>query len=195
MTATKAGAYLVLVVVIVATAAITLRTTTPSSPGPGSPEVGFAQDMSVHHAQAVAMAGLVLDRSDDPDITTLARDIQLTQQGQIGQMHAWLALWDQPATTVGPRMAWMTPDGAGMTGRMPGMATPQQLDQLRGLDGDDAGRLFLELMVEHHEAGVDMAEAAVALVEVDVVSNLARAMVDGQQAEIDSMTTMLAQRS
>lgn len=58
------------------------------APGPGedSPEVGFARDMMLHHAQAVDMATLVRDRTDDPDMRQIALDMLLTQQGQIGRM-------------------------------------------------------------------------------------------------------------
>ena len=187
-----AGAVLMAAIV---TAAVTWAVASPSPPGPDSVEVGFARDMSVHHAQAVAMAGMAIKSSDEQDILTLARDIQLTQQGQIGQMHAWLDLWDQPVTTVGPRMAWMSADGSGMSGRMPGMASPEQLATLRALEGEDAERLFLELMIDHHAAGVTMARAAVDRASVPEVRQLAQAMVNGQQAEIDAMTSMLRQRA
>lgn len=56
----------------------------------GSPAVGFARDMAAHHAQAVEMAVLVRDRTNDPTMRQLALDILLTQQAQIGQIRGWL---------------------------------------------------------------------------------------------------------
>ncbi len=53
------------------------------TPGTGSVEVGFAQDMSVHHLQAVTMAGWARDHTTDPTIKTLAFDIERTQTGQV----------------------------------------------------------------------------------------------------------------
>jgi hypothetical protein len=53
-------------------------------PGDGSPEAGFARDISVHHAQAVEMAEIVRDRTESEEVRTLATDIALTQQAQIG---------------------------------------------------------------------------------------------------------------
>lgn len=188
------GVAVTAVVVIAASVAATLMWVGPEHPAGGSVDVGFAQDMSVHHAQAVAMAGSVLERSDDDTIRTLASDIMLTQQAQIGQMHGWLDLWDQPKTTVGPRMAWMSQDGTGMEGRMPGMATPQELDRLRNADGQEAERLFLELMIDHHSAGVTMATAAANEASSADVRRLAEAMVTGQQAEIDVMVDLLQER-
>lgn len=196
MTLRRMAVVLVVAVAVIAgSVAATLVWVGPQHPGAGSVDVGFAQDMSLHHAQAVAMAGLILDRTDDDAITTLASDIMLTQQGQIGQMHGWLDLWDQPKTTVGPRMAWMSQGGAGAEGRMPGMATPEELAGLRDAEGVEAERLFLELMADHHSAGVTMALAAASEASSSAVRRLAEAMVTGQQAEIALMLELLQERT
>lgn len=79
----------------------------PAPPGDSSAEVGFARDMAEHHAQAVEMAELARDRTEDPDIRLLATDIALTQQAQRGQMGAWLDLWGLNRTSGEPAMAWM----------------------------------------------------------------------------------------
>jgi hypothetical protein len=55
-----------------------------AEPSDTSAEVGFARDMSVHHGQAVEMAFIIRDRTDDPDIRLLAYDIINTQRAQIG---------------------------------------------------------------------------------------------------------------
>lgn len=194
MTRRRLAGMLAIVVAVVVAVGATWAVSRSPSPGPSSVAVGFAQDMSVHHAQAVEMAGLVLQRTEDDAVQTLARDIMLTQQGQIGQMHGWLDLWDQPKTTAGPRMVWMTSDGVGMHGRMPGMAAPEDIAGLRSLQGQEAERLFLQLMIEHHRAGVDMARAAVASTTVPDVRRLARTMVTGQETEIEAMAGMLDER-
>ncbi|MEU2014092.1 DUF305 domain-containing protein, partial [Nocardia sp. NPDC019302] len=66
-------------------------------PDPDPVDVGFSQDMSAHHAQAVEMAGVVLVRSTDTEVRRLAYDILTTQQSQIGRMQGWLQLWGEPA--------------------------------------------------------------------------------------------------
>ena len=62
----------------------------PQPPGDDSVEAGFARDMQVHHAQAVTMSMIVRDDTTDAQTRTLAYDVALTQQNQIGQMQAWL---------------------------------------------------------------------------------------------------------
>ena len=79
-------------------------------------------------------------------------------------------------------MAWM---GMPTTHeQMPGMATQEQLDELANASGTDADRLFIELMVAHHEGGVHMAEAAADTGENAEVQAMAEAVITGQQGEI-----------
>lgn len=159
------------------------------TPAADSVDVGFARDMSLHHEQAVVMAGLIYDRSDDPTIRTLAFDILTTQQGQIGIMSGWLDAWGLPWTSSGPRMAWM---GMPTEGLMPGMATAEQLAALRAADGAAADVLFLQLMIPHHQGGVDMAAAAAAEAAQEPVRLMASSIVEAQTLEIDYMRELLA---
>lgn len=80
------------------------RSAQSGPPGAGSIDVGFAQDMSVHHLQAVTMAGWARDHSADPAIRVLAFDIESTQQAQVGMMAGWLNLWSQPTLPSGQYM-------------------------------------------------------------------------------------------
>ncbi|MEJ5913064.1 DUF305 domain-containing protein [Pseudokineococcus sp. 1T1Z-3] len=181
-------------------------------PAAGSVDAGFALDMQAHHRQAVEMSTLVLDRTDDEAVRTLARDIQLTQQQQTGQMYAWLEQWGLGQGRTEPVMAWMAdagehaghemgmdmadvPEGRlGSVADMPGMATVEQMDALRGADGELAERVFLQLMATHHVAGVEMAEVAAERAEDPDVRHLAQAMAQGQEAEIAVLEDLLAER-
>src|SRR5215210_4596137 len=129
---------------------------TNQEPGEGSAEAGFARDMTVHHAQAVEMAEIVRDRTESEQIRTLATDIALTQQAQIGRMGGWLDVWGLYPTGTEPAMAWM---GHPMEGLMPGMAIPEEVSSLSHLPPDRADVLFLRLMIAHHEAAIPMAGA------------------------------------
>lgn len=167
------------------------RTQPPSTPGDDSAAAGFARDMAAHHDQAVAMAEIIRDRTEDAGIRLLATDISLTQQSQIGRMRGWLDVWGLTPTDSGPRMAWM---GEPTTGVMPGMAAAADVERLRTGPVVDAENLFLTLMIEHHRAGVAMAEAAL---DADVpaeVSTLARGIVASQRSEIDVLRGILVER-
>jgi len=147
--------------------------------------------MMVHHAQAVEMAGIVRDKTESPEIQTLATDIALTQQAQIGQMQGWLAVWGLPMTGAEPAMSWM---GYPTDGRMPGMATPEEIEALQKAPPQEAERRFLRLMIPHHQAAVPMAEAALEETDRPEVRQLAEAIVTSQKAEIEVMKDLLEER-
>jgi uncharacterized protein (DUF305 family) len=177
-------------VVVLAVALLVWRTA-GRLPADDSLEAGFARDMMIHHDQAVAMALLIRDRTADPAAKTLATDILLTQENQIGQMLGWLNVWGLPATSAEPAMAWM---GHPVSGRMPGMATPEELAHLEHLSGNAADTEFLRLMIRHHQGGIPMAEEAIARSGNAQVRALATAIVAAQQSEITAMEDLLRQK-
>ena len=172
------------------------RTETPDA---DSVAAGFARDMSRHHLQGVEMANMVADRSEDPEIRQIAFDISATQTNQAGRMQGWLALWGVPQSG-GDTMAWMsegTGHGHAMAadgGLMPGMATEEELANLRDLRGTAFDVEFLRLMIRHHQGGLDMAEYAVDHSGVPAVRDLAQAIARAQSAETRTMAAMLTAR-
>ncbi|MFJ8888717.1 DUF305 domain-containing protein [Streptomyces sp. NPDC102402] len=164
-------------------------------PGETSADVGFARDMSVHHQQAVEMAFLVRDRTDDGDVRRLAYDIINTQANQRGMMLGWLETWDRPKSSDRPPMEWMGHPVTSSDGSlMPGMATDTELDRLRAARGRDAEVLFLRLMTAHHRAGAAMARAAAESAGTDEIRRLAGGMARAQESEISLMADMLEAR-
>jgi uncharacterized protein (DUF305 family) len=164
-------------------------------PTDNSVEVGFARDMSVHHAQAVQMADVIRVRTADEQLRLLSTDIVLTQQNQIGRFQAWLETWGVRPTSLDTPMQWMGP-GMQMNpdGQMPGMATSDDLASLSTLDVAAAEVKFLQLMITHHYSGVAMAEGALALSDDESVDRLADTIVSGQYSEIAAMGDMLRAR-
>ena len=171
-------------------------------PAADSVDVGFAQDMSVHHQQAVQMASWERDHTTDPALKQLAFDIETTQLQQIGRMQGWLGLWgaanDPPG---GKHMAWMADDAhshpmtsTGGVDSMPGMATSDQLRALRAASGEQMDVLFLQLMLRHHEGGVIMLQYASANAAVPEVRNLATQMLSSQTSESEYLKQLLAAR-
>lgn len=174
-----------------------------SASDPSPVDIGFAQDMSVHHEQAVTMATLARERASDPHVRSLAFDIETNQRGQIGRMHGWLSLWDQPVQTTGEMMQWMSEPGhnhgkqAGHDtsgGLMPGMASSEEMAHLRTLQGPEFDIEFLQLMLRHHEGGAPMAKYGRDHAALDAVQRLSGNMLSSQSIESDLMRTMLAER-
>jgi uncharacterized protein (DUF305 family) len=182
-----------------------------SSPKPGAVDVGFSQDMAVHHEQAVELAALSPGRAGDA-VQAIANTILTGQSQEIGLMRGWLQLWGKPSVDQAP-MAWMpasalgttSMDGMAMGGvhtgdaalaagstAMPGMATSAELSRLTGLRGTAFDVLFLQLMIRHHEGGIEMAQYAQANARLAVVRDAARAMAFAQVEDLAQMRPLLA---
>jgi uncharacterized protein (DUF305 family) len=159
--------------------------------GSSEVDVGFLQDMSEHHRQAVDVSFSFLSRPDtDPRLQTVARSIIFEQSVEVGLMLQLLAEMDAPAVADdGQAMAWM---GHAMdSSEMPGMATAEQLDELASAEGAAADELFVELMSAHHQGGIDMATEAAGRADNGDVRRFADSWARNQQAEIVELEGLL----
>lgn len=171
----------------------------PSYPLDTGADAGFLRDMSAHHAQAVDMSMIILDKTEDVELHTVATDMARTQQAQIGMMQGWLTAWGLNSRSAEPPMTWMADHEHGGEGEapetMPGLATDEDLVRLSDAEGEEAEVLFLELMIAHHLGGIEMAEAEVDLGNEELVTSFAQGMIDAQSVEIENMERMLDKRT
>jgi uncharacterized protein (DUF305 family) len=164
----------------------------PNWPAEGSADVGFARDMSTHHAQAVEMGMIAFQKATREDVRSLGYDIALTQKGQIGTMQGWLDTWGVPTTGNDRPMLWVPGGEAMLDGnRMPGMATREEIGQLMDATGEQVDILFLQYMIRHHLGGFHMVEAVLAADPSPPVRELAETMKRNQGAEVIVMQNHL----
>jgi len=192
---TSPGSWLVLglAVLIAAGGLIFAWTRLPHNPGNTSPEAGFLRDMQAHHSQAVQMAMTIRDRTADEQLKALATDMAFAQAGEIGLMQGYLDAWKLPYSGPDAPMTWMghpLADGE----LMPGMASEDDLAKLSSLPVDQAEVLFLQLMIRHHQGGVEMAQALLDRSDNAMVRDLAQRIIRAQDNEIATMNTFLEQR-
>jgi uncharacterized protein (DUF305 family) len=164
-----------------------------TAPGDGSAEAGFARDMSTHHRQAVHMGMVEYDRGQDSTVRRIGYDIATTQQYQVGVMEGWLEDWRLPSTTDRTPMAWV-PGGKDMLqpdGRMPGLASRDDLARLEAASGKEADILFCQLMLRHHLGGIHMIDAVLDASDDDRVRELAEQMRQAQRGEIEALRELL----
>ncbi|WP_018467613.1 DUF305 domain-containing protein [Calidithermus timidus] len=150
------------------------------------PEAAFARHMIPHHAQAITLAKLLEARTPDPNLQTLARDIYLTQEAQIGQMNAWLPPWERPFS----RSARFD---AAMREAM-GLASEAEVADLASKSGREAEVRFLQLMIRHHQGAIPMITQALPEVQRELPRKLLLAMAKSQTLEIALMEQLLAER-
>ena len=173
-------------------------------------DVRFMQNMIPHHAQAVEMAALVKDRTNNEDVRDIAGRIDAAQSDEIKFMQDWLRERGQTAPEAGGASEHAGHSGGhggghgghhGMTEAemaMMGMATQAQLADLAAAEGTDFDRLFLQLMITHHEGAVTMVET---LLEQPgsaydpVLFEFTGDIVNDQSKEIEQMNAMLVNLS
>lgn len=206
-------AVLAIIVVALVSFSIGRLSTIGATPGDTSAEAGFARDMQAHHVQGVEMAMIIRDLTDDPETRLLAYDIATTQGQQSGQLYGWLSEWGLGQFGAEPSMTWMTrpalngdgghahaasTDAASTDhvpgGPMPGMATPEQLAELKAASGVEAERIFLTLMIAHHKGALEMAESVLERSTNSVIVPFANSVIASQASEIELMESMLAER-
>lgn len=146
-------------------------------------DVGFMQDMGFHHDQAIEMSLLLQDKEDlDPALGSFGTEIIIGQRYEQGVFSALLDRWGHSSDPGDTAMEWM---GQGMpTAEMEGLATPEQIEELKAAEGEEAAALWIALMSEHHLAGLHMADHAARYGSDDTVVNLATAMVRYQRSEV-----------
>jgi uncharacterized protein (DUF305 family) len=151
-------------------------------------DVRFMQGMIGHHAQALEMTGIVRSRSESDAIRTLALRIEVSQADEIKMMQDWLTARGQPLPDRHAHHA------AGAT-LMPGMLTPAEMSGLASARGAELDRLFLQLMIKHHEGALVMVKDLLATPgagqEADVFAFASDVDAD-QRMEIDRMRAVLA---
>lgn len=127
---------------------------------------------------------MMIADSARPELRDLAQRIITAQQREIDQMRTWRATW-YGATSDG---ALLGMSGGGMlgSGMLGGMMNRDQMRQMMGANAD-FDRMFLQMMIPHHEAAITMAQQALIQAEHPEIKTLAQRIVTTQQAEITEM--------
>ena len=152
-------------------------------------DVQFASDMIQHHTQALDMVRLTENRTLDPQVEKLADDIRAAQAPEIETMTGWLEDWDEkvPDAMSGHDMGDMEGDSP----EMPGMMSSDEMAALASASDADFQDMWLQMMIEHHEGAVEMAETEQADGAYAPAIELAGDIIKSQTAEIDEMKSLL----
>ena len=162
-------------------------------------DVAFATDMIQHHAQALSMIDLTLDRPLDPQVQRMADSIREAQAPEIETFSDWLTDWDEeiPETmrdhsNAGHDMHGDIGDSMdGMASDLPGMMTADEMNALQDASDAEFQAMWLEMMIEHHAGAIEMAETAQEDGQYKPAIELATDIVESQSAEIERMEDLL----
>ncbi|MEL0035214.1 MAG: DUF305 domain-containing protein [Gammaproteobacteria bacterium] len=151
-------------------------------------DVKFMQDMIPHHHQATQLAGLVAERTNNKELTEIADLINASQADEIKFMQDWLN--DRGEQMPDPAAH----DHMHMSHAMAGMATPEQMAKLATLESVEFDKMFLQLMIKHHEGALTMVEKLLdqpGSAYDTVLFQFTNDIVKDQTAEIERMNKML----
>ena len=151
-----------------------------------SADVAFAQAMIPHHEQALQMVAMTEGRDLSPDFAHLTEHVHDAQQPEIETMSGWLEEWGEDVPGLHAHHHGME----GMKG-MAGMMTEDDLAALDAAGRSGFERMWLQMMIEHHEGAVEMARTEIAEGEYGPAVDLAESIVESQTHEIDEMRAML----
>ncbi|TDL44360.1 DUF305 domain-containing protein [Kocuria rosea] len=152
-------------------------------------DVMFAQMMLPHHEQAVEMSEMLLAKDEVPaDVADFARGVIDAQGPEIERMNDMLTAWEAEPLADAEDMDGMDHgSGAGMSGMM----SEEDMSALEDARGAGAAQLYLEQMTVHHEGAVEMAQEQIEQGQNPQAVELARQVVEDQEAEITEMERML----
>ncbi len=142
-------------------------------------DLRFLDGMIVHHEMAIMMVRMMIGQSTHPELRDLGQRIVTGQQQQIDQMTAWRQQWYPTAPFNSMMGGMMTRGTTGMMGR--GM-----------MQGDFADRMFLTMMIPHHQRAIGMSNDALTNALHPDLKGLATDIIAVQSAEITEMRGYLA---
>lgn len=155
-----------------------------SIPDHNGADVAFVRRMIPHHEQAAEMARLAPAKAESPLVRDLARRIEGGQGPQIETMQVWLSGWGEKAVETGRAGASVREDA--------GLTSEQEMVDLRAATGAAYDRLFLDMMIRHHESATAMADRELSKGRFGEAKRMAAAIRDAQRAEVAEMNDLLA---
>jgi len=155
-------------------------------------DVTFAQSMIQHHAQAIQMVILTQERSLDSRVEELANSVRDAQVPEIETMSDWLTVWGEevPETSLSHSNAGHDiDDSSGTEGMddMPGMTSKEDMQSLEDASDAEFQSLWLDLMIEHHQGAVEVAQTEQDHGHFEPALSLADRIVATQTREIATM--------
>jgi len=141
-------------------------------------DLQFIDAMVAHHQAAIDMSLPVDTNAMRPELKDFARKVVEDQSREIELMKGWRRQW-YPGKPQVPTIAVMP----GMRTSMEGMES----GQMKALKGAEYDRMYVDMMIPHHEGAVALAREALARATHPEVKELAQRIIDAQKGEIGMM--------
>lgn len=172
----------------------------------------YAQVMAEHHAQVVELAALAPGRGENPEVLGLVHEMGTTAAEQADALAGWMS--DRRIPVPASVTASLTlaesggldgseddgGDGSGPrapagghahgAGSGHGMLTPEQIDRMARLRGEEFDAALVDALIEHHQGGLQPVDEQLAGGTDADVTALATAEKKRIRAELDRLGTV-----
>ena len=166
--------------IAIATITTTTAQTQEAGPAPNRAtaryEIDFMQDMIDHHAMAIMMSEMCMEKAVHEEFRTLCQNIITAQQQEITEMQSWLTEWY--GISYSPQMN-------------PG--DMRMMEKMAAMSGAEFEIEFMEMMIKHHLKAIREASKCVDRVFHQELRELCENIITSQAAEIEQMRTWLCQ--
>jgi uncharacterized protein (DUF305 family) len=139
-------------------------------------EVDFMTGMIDHHAMALEMGELCLDKAIHPELRAMCQNVIAAQSEEIQTLQSWLADWY--GVSHEPEMK---------PGEM------RQMEKLAALSGAEFEVRFMESLIRHHRKAIVSAEGCVDRADHADLRELCQGIIETQSAEIAQLESWLCQ--
>jgi uncharacterized protein (DUF305 family) len=139
-------------------------------------EVDFMTGMIDHHAMALEMGELCLDKAIHPELRAMCQNVVAVQGAEIETLQSWLADWY--GVSHEPEMK---------PGEM------RQMEKLAALSGAEFEVRFMESLIRHHRKAIVSAEGCVDRAYHADLRQLCQGIIETQSAEIAQLESWLCQ--
>ena len=137
-------------------------------------EVRFMTAMIDHHAMAVMMAQMCIDKAIHPELVDMCNEIIAAQTQEIATMQTWLLQWYgvsyQAQTTQGMQ---------------------QHMERMADLSAEEFEIAFMKSMIRHHWKAVVRASGCIDRAYHEALVTMCADIVEAQVAEITQLRTWL----
>jgi uncharacterized protein (DUF305 family) len=161
--------------------------TTPPAPSFNQADVDYAVDMSMHHSQGITMADLAATQAGSSKVKSLAARIREAQAREVDRIAGWLNDWQSQGATMPPHgHSDEAPD-------VPGMMSVEEMAKLERVSGREFDRLFLSMMIRHHQGAIQLAQQQTARGASVEAKRVAQNVKTTQSGEIREMKQLLTE--
>ena len=168
---------LLMLTVLAAMFAVVVAPVSADAPAPDRQtakyEIRFMENMIDHHAMAVMMAEMCLEKAVHPELISTCQNIIATQSQEIQEMQSWLSDWY--GISYEPDMSM-----GGMNGHMKKDAAQFEV-------------WFMKRMISHHAQAIKEAESCLENAYHNELKGLCQNIIVTQSQEIDQMQTWLCE--